>query len=219
MTNIAIILLTNNHSGTERAVCNLANILAESGEYLPTIIYVPSERETPNYHLHERVKVKLLGLNTPQNLVKRLAFYRVAIRRIQSICRDERTDILLGTAHGINVILPFIKHNNMKTIGCEHLNYMAAPLYSRILRRMFYPFLNAVVVLTQSDARHYTFHKNVAVIPNSLPFIPENTSTLENRILLAVGRLADQKGFDMLINAIALMREPMLSIGGVVHGN
>jgi hypothetical protein len=44
-------------AGTERAVCNLANILADNKKYIPTIISVNSESGNSYYHIHDGIKV------------------------------------------------------------------------------------------------------------------------------------------------------------------
>jgi glycosyltransferase involved in cell wall biosynthesis len=82
---------------------------------------------------------------------------------------------------------------------CSFLQY--------VTRILFYPFLDAVVLLTKNDAKHYKFHKNAVVIPNSLSFIPQKQSLLENKTILSVGRFSYQKGFDLLIEALSLIRE------------
>jgi glycosyltransferase involved in cell wall biosynthesis len=94
----------------------------------------------------------------------------------------------------------------LKIVACEHLAYYFAPFSSRILRRIFYPLLDAVIVLTSADAKQYWHHRNVRIIPNSLSFIPNKYADLSNKKILAVGRLTYQKGFDLLINAISLIK-------------
>ena len=69
---------------------------------------------------------------------------------------------------------------------------------------------DSLITLTQGDAddwRHYT--SNVIVIPNPVTYIPETISShdgCEHRII-CVGRLHEQKGFDMLIEAFALISD------------
>jgi glycosyltransferase involved in cell wall biosynthesis len=157
------------------------------------------------YNINNDIQIYHLGLSQCNNRIARLQLYRSLIKNINKICKEKSIDIVVGTTHGINSILFFLR-GKVKTIACEHLNYMAAPLASRILRKMTYPFLDAVVVLTASDAKHYSFHKNIKIIPNSLSFLTEKKSELTNKVVLAVGRLTYQKGFDLLISAISLIK-------------
>jgi len=61
--------------------------------------------------------------------------------------------------------------------------------------------LNAFVVLTNDDANNWSHIRNSIVIPNSIPFLDERSSNCSSKSIISVGRLNEQKGFDMLIEA------------------
>jgi len=203
MKKVAIVIFDITlRSGTERAVCNLSNLLAE--KYAVSIISVHSGSGEAAYDINNNVQLYHLGVPQAKNKIKRLLSYYKFVKKFGRICNEQNINIALGTTHAINSLLFFFR--KIKTVACEHLSYRAAPRSSRILRRIIYPFLNAVVVLTSSDAKHYSFHKNVKIIPNSLSFLSEKQSDLTNKEMLAVGRLNYQKGFDLLIDAISLIK-------------
>ena len=56
------------------------------------------------------------------------------------------------------------------------------------------------IVLTEGNKNEWK-SKNVQVIPNPLPFFPDEKSTLTNKKVIAVGKQSYQKGFDRLLNA------------------
>ena len=206
MKKVAIIVFDiTKRAGTERAVCNLANLLADSRKYEVTIISIHSTYGKAAYDIKDDILLIHLGLSQFKNKVARLRLYSLTIKKINQICKEKKIDVVIGTTHGINIILALLK-KSMKTVVCEHTCYMTATLIARILRRLVYPFLDAVVVLTNSDAKFYSFHKDVKVIPNSQTFQSEKQSDLTNKKILAVGRLSHLKGFDLLIDAIYLFR-------------
>jgi glycosyltransferase involved in cell wall biosynthesis len=206
MKQIAIIILDiTKRAGTERAVCNLSNLLTESQKYSVFIISIHSISGEAAYNINDNIQIYHLGLPEYNNKIIRLQLYRKVIHHLKIICKKEKIDIIIGTSHGINSLL-FLLEKKVKTIACEHLNYMSTPLCSRIIRRITYLFLDVIVVLTISDAKNYLFHKKVKIVPNSLSFIPNKQSVLNNKIILSVGRLSYEKGFDLLIQAISLIR-------------
>ena len=60
---------------------------------------------------------------------------------------------------------------------------------------------DALVVLTDRDARLWKGIKECTVIPNSLPFYPEQSSSCMKKKIISVGQLDEQKGYDMLAEA------------------
>ena len=99
---------------------------------------------------------------------------------------------------------------NIKTIGCEHMNYFACPTYSRVIKRLRYKYLNMVVVLTERDKKNYSYLKSdkICVIPNALSFECSEIAKLQNKIILSVGGVSPEKGYDDLIDiAVELKKE------------
>jgi glycosyltransferase involved in cell wall biosynthesis len=97
-------------------------------------------------------------------------------------------------------------------VGQEHLNLRAhRPGLAREIGRQ-YAKLDALAVLTDDDLRDYgellaSAPVRVLRIPNSLPELPGEPSSLSNPLVVAAGRLTPQKGFDRLIPAFARVAE------------
>ncbi len=203
MKNIAIVIGDISKSaGTERAVTNLSNILQNSGNYKVVIISQYSKIGQECYYpLNSSVVIEHLEMHN-NGLIDRLKTSKLLVQKIDSLCNKYAVDAIIGTTHGYNIQLTKLKAK-VKKIGCEHMNYGAAPWYSRILRRVAYPRLDAVVCLTKKDSEKYNFiDKNkLFVIPNSLSFSIETPAELENKRIIAIGRLTRQKGWDYLVAA------------------
>jgi glycosyltransferase involved in cell wall biosynthesis len=77
-------------------------------------------------------------------------------------------------------------------------------LWVRTLRRVLYARSDVIVAQTHDAAEWIRAHcrKRAVVIPNSLRVMPDIVQTRE-RIVVAIGRLARQKGFDLLLRAMA----------------
>lgn len=65
--------------------------------------------------------------------------------------------------------------------------------------------LDALILLTQEDANSWKGITKTFVIPNPTPFFPENTSTCDSRKAICVGRFNEQKGYEYLIDAWAIV--------------
>ena len=207
MKKIAIVIWgITERAGTERAVCNLAKLLTLSPKYSVSIISAHSfPNEKPAYNINSNIKLYHLSLPFPLTKISRLWMYIKFIIILNKICAQENIDIVLGTSHGMNISLVFL-NKKIKKIACEHFTFMKAPFFCRVLRRATYPFFNSIVLLTNRDAKRYSFHKNAKVIPNSLSFFPKEKSKLMYKRVLAVGRLTHEKGFDLLLDAIAIIK-------------
>ena len=189
-------------AGTERAVTNLSNILQKSGKFQVVIISHYSHKgEKCFYPLNSGVIIEHLEMSE-KDFFGRIRETSMFLKNIEDVCNYYKIEAVIGTTHRYNILLSKIKRN-IKKIGCEHINYASAPLYSRVLRKLTYPKLDAVVCLTQKDSEKYRFvgNEKVFVIPNSLSFTIESPAKLENKRIIAIGRLTKQKGWDYLVAA------------------
>lgn len=207
--NIAILIGDISRSaGTERAVTNLSNMLVKYGEYNVTILSCfSSENNNPYYELEDKVNIVHYNLSK-DSLVNRFSSYINIIGKTNKIIKEKSIDILLGTTHAFNCLM-ICMSRKVKKVACEHMSYEACPLISKKIRKFCYPRLSAIVLLTNADAKHYNFvdKSKLFVIPNSLSFVADEPAKLENKRIIAVGRLTEQKGFDILMSIAQIIKD------------
>ena len=61
---------------------------------------------------------------------------------------------------------------------------------------------NSFISLTNDNTKEWNLN-NIKVIPNPLSFYPDEVSKLENKEVIAVGRLFYQKGYPLMIDTWA----------------
>lgn len=218
---VFVFLYSLSTGGTERVTANLANAWAERGWEVVLVTLAPQSQDF--YVLRPDIKRIALGFTGDSGgLINALrkSFCRIgALRRALS---NEKPDILLGmaTSAGILSILSSLGLG-FRVIVSERVHPPQFPL-GRVwsgLRRMTYPFASCVVMLSRESLSwlesNIPYAKG-AVIQNPvqypLPIIvptlkPEHFVSQERQLLLAVGRLEVQKGFDLLIESFAALAQ------------
>lgn len=81
---------------------------------------------------------------------------------------------------------------------------IVAYIWTRKLEKAIRHF-DALVVLTEKEVLKWKKIKPAIVIPNFCDFTPSKTSTCKEKHVISVGRLEEQKGYDMLIKAWSLV--------------
>jgi glycosyltransferase involved in cell wall biosynthesis len=214
--------------GTIRAVLVLARTLAARG-YDVELASVHRRRADPFFgDFPPGVRVTALDDDTALALGPRRALRAVARKRPSvlmhpadraseqcSLWTDLRLAALLrrrpgfviGTRAGFDLMLGRLTLPGHVKVGQEHMNLRRkGPELVRAIKRL-YPGLDALVTLTEGDARAYDAllggRLRTASIPNAVPepVRPAAPAAPDGRTVLAAGRLARQKGFDLLIPA------------------
>ncbi|MFG2297082.1 glycosyltransferase [Streptomyces sp. NPDC048603] len=92
----------------------------------------------------------------------------------------------------------------LTVIGMSHESYEASHKSSRAARvRRHYKDVDRLLVLTPEDADLWirSGMDNVGSMPNPLPFMPDAPAPREAKVVASVGRLAFEKGVDLLLDA------------------
>lgn len=126
----------------------------------------------------------------------------VLLRRLRSLppC------VLVSTRPVLNLLAARFAPDHVLTIGQEHLNFEHHPEPLRRHLASAYGRLDVLTVLTHEDEKDYTSllgpeGPRVVRLPNALPQLGEHEPEFGAKVVVAVGRLTRQKGFDLLIRA------------------
>ena len=219
MYNIGIILSNiTNRAGTERAVTNLANILNSQGDKI-YIFSIASEAGNCPYELNTNVEIVHMNLPFSKSTVYfAIKHYFNIYKKLKEEINNKNIDFVIGTHHFINFTISFLR-KRVKTIGCEHFNYESAGNFANLLKKVFYRKLDRVVLLTERDMKNYYFLNNTTTIPNSLSFVPNKLSNCKNKKMVSLGRLTEQKGYDLLIDAVSLIKGKISDWKIEIYGN
>lgn len=139
--------------------------------------------------------------------------------------RAERSGVLITTRPALNLLSAGWAPKGLIRIGQDHMNLSTykPPLRDALVAA--YPRLDAITVLTEQDLADYRAALGggvrVARIPNGIPPFPDRPAVPEGKVLVAAGRLAPQKGFDLLIDAYAKVhaRHPDWRLDIFGHGD
>lgn len=194
----------NAFAGAERMTAVIANALAERG-YRVFVLSLWDRASV--FPLHAAVGHHALFEQRPS--FKRA--YLSTLLGIRRFVRQHAIDILIEVDTMLTLFTaPALLGQGVRRIAWEHCHFDEdLGRKTRRLARWLAGRTNShLVVLTERDRARWIegLHPRckVSCIPNSLPFpSPETPAPRDTKMVLAVGRLTNAKGFDILLNAWA----------------
>jgi len=209
--------------GADRVLTEKANWLAEHG-YEVGIITDTQMGRPPVFPLSQKVKLINLDIDFAKeyghNLLMRTYLYYQLMKeyktKMKSVLGKEKPDVVITTMGRDMDFLPKMykdgiiigeAHTTKEFLRNFHLMeqrgfpYKQIAWYWRRKMEKSVSKLNAVVLLTKEDAESWKGATPTYVIPNSLPFEPDDSSDLTSKQAIAVGRYNNAKGYKYLVEA------------------
>ena len=208
--------------GYDRIIIEKCNYLAEHGH--DVIICVSSHAlAQPYYTISDKVQVVDLHIDFHSqyghNLLYRAWLYFSLMHRykkeLKKLLLSEHPDVVITTLGREIDFITDIDDGSTK-IGESHIaKDFVRNLHLMEQRGLIYRMiarywrkkidckvkkLAALVLLTQHDADSWKGLTQTVVIPNSLPFYPQQGSSCDNKQVIFVGRLNEQKGLEYLVD-------------------
>lgn len=215
--------------GTIRTTYNLANTLAEQHDV--EIVSVFRHREEPVFAPDQRIRLRhLVDLRKdsagyerdlpemkqparvfPSGEGRYAQYSALTDRKIAEHLRSVDADVVVGTRPGLNVHLARQTRRGPLRVGQEHLTL---DTHSVSLRRQLgsvYPRLDALTTTTEADARAYRAGMRlpgvrIEAMPNPVPAPGVAPADSSAKWVVAAGRLAPVKRYDLLIKAFDKVR-------------
>ncbi|WP_369208284.1 glycosyltransferase family 4 protein [Streptomyces sp. PU-14G] len=127
-------------------------------------------------------------------------------RKIGEFLSSTEADVVVGTRPGLNVHVARQTRRGPVRLGQEHLTLATHSARMKRLLRRTYPRLDAVTTVTEADARDYRSTLRlpgvrVESLPNSVPEPDVAPADGSRKWVVAAGRLAPAKRYDVLIRA------------------
>ena len=218
--------------GMERVLSLKANYLSDVLGWEIIIITTEKAESSPAFPLSSAIRVLNLKigydddsyLNFLERITDRLGKKKQHRRILEETLKREQCDICVSMFCHEMSFLADLNDGSKKVLElhfCKDFRQMDC-LYNKkgVIRKFLGHLQNwnerrkikkydSFVVLTQEDAQAWGKTYNTSVIANPLSFSVEKTADYSAHHAVAVGRLCPQKGFDLLIEAWALLPEDL----------
>lgn len=217
-----------NPGGMERVLLNKLRWWVQRGGYDLMVVTTDQHGRPPFYEFPPEVRMVDLGINYKDDngrnpIVKTLGYLRRRRKHraaLTELLLREKPDVVISLYPSESSFIPDIPDGSLKMLEL-HYNKLFRLQYNRkgllgladrirtkqdekIVRRF-----DNFIVLTRQDADMWGNLPNLSVMPNAAVTMPHVEHKAGNHRVIAVGRLDYQKGFDRLLDAWALLPEPL----------
>lgn len=197
----------NNSGGTERVSSVIASELLRRGYQIHMLSLQCGDK--PFFELADGIQVSQLFSTAGRGMLR----LPLAIVKLRRYLQQHQIDILIDVESMLALYaLPAVIGLKVRHICWEHFNYNVdlGKTSRRLARKFAARFADDVVTLTERDKQLWlsntTCKANITAIRNPVTIsLPTEINPHKEKLFLAVGRLTYQKGFDLLLQAWALV--------------
>lgn len=229
----------HNSGGIERIISTKANYLVNKGYEIHIVVIYPAPK-TPFFNFDSRIKFHYLNLDfeKEKGLKKKFHFRRnkkVFLQTISVLFHKIKPDIAISTFCKYSKYIYELNDGSKKIIERHFAKYKRAQYYSkldkyylgRIITYLYrlndYNICNhfdRFIVLTHEDQKSWGQNLlNIEVIENPITIIPQHSACLENKKVISLGRLNQQKQFQHLIKIWKIISQKYPDWKLSIYGN
>lgn len=199
----------NGAGGLERVLAVKASYFADQLGYEVHILSLNEPQPKPFYGFSSKLQFHSCEVkgNPIQYIFSYIKGIKSTVSKIKpdiiSVCDDGLKGFFTPMILGKNKPIIYERHVSKAIEMHEHFSFIKKG--SIFLKWKLMSFLakkfDAFVVLTNGNVEEWEDLKNLVVIPNPLSFYPVESSSLQNKKVIAVGKQGYQKGYDLLLQA------------------
>ncbi len=207
---ILFVLPSLGAGGSERVVTTLANYWANNGREIG-IANFDAPDFSPFYPLEQQIALFRLNLRATRGCLPaqvKQTMHRV--KALEGVYREFKPDVVISFLTKTNIMALLAADRCQVPVIISERNNPTLQKFNRfwrMARAYTYPKAFSFVTMTMGAAEYYPARQRprTTIIPNPVN-LPENwENRRQGNTVTAVGRLADQKQFHLLIDAFALI--------------
>jgi glycosyltransferase involved in cell wall biosynthesis len=198
--------------GIERAIVNLANLFVEKGHAVTLVIL--DETKNSFYPLHPSIRIiqqpLFFGITEQGNLFSRKTDFIHDIIRLKRIIKALHADIIIATEYPFAIAAVFAGGRKYaKVISWEHHHFyeLKKSFFWERSFRIAYPKLDSTVCLNEDEKKLFLAVGAKAIVIPNFTMPTDMRSSLKNKTILTVARIAYVKGTDLLLKTARLVFE------------
>lgn len=204
--------------GQTRVIANKLNYWAEQGHD----VYLLTADQFENgdfYKIDSRVhrvdyRIGYVGTDELSKWKKAIKIPQLLLRHrrlLKATLAEIQPDVVVSMYDRTIYFMPFLRDKSVKVVeahgGRYTWTYSRPGLFGRLLNALelcFLRYFDRLVVLTEEDISKWNV-KKISYVHNANTFYPEEASSLTEKVVIAVGRHGEQKNFENLVEAWAIV--------------
>ena len=209
---LVIVISSLGIGGAEHAAAHLANGFVDEGFSVDILTFETAATESGTVVLVPGIRVKRLDLIGDSNTwIEALAANWKRLTTLRKALTQSEPIVVISFVHVTNILTIWASlGRRLRVIVCEESEPSRSPPGRawRILRWLSYPLASRLVVHSRGAGEWFARLPLIRfrVIPNAVPVpdvLPDLDHASRDRLVLSVGRLGFEKGYDLLIPAFA----------------